>query len=65
VHRGGIADDDFVSQVKTHPTLKFSKEGQPIAIDGALVAGMVSSTVTLGTDLIVFVNGALKRMKGK
>lgn len=52
VHRAGLVDDMFVRRVENIPHLSGFKEGDPLLVDGALVASTVNSVVSSCIDLI-------------
>ena len=59
VHRGGIADDEFTSLVKQHPTLNAIEAGKPIPLDGSLIAPLVENAKEHGLRLLNFVNARI------
>jgi hypothetical protein len=59
IHRGGIADESFLSLVEQHPTLKKSQLDKPIKLDGQLAKPLIEIAATCGAKLISFVDARL------
>jgi hypothetical protein len=60
VHRGGIADEQFLSLVETHPTLGKTEVGEPITINGLLAAPLVGNAIGRGLKLLAFVDARIR-----
>ena len=63
VHNGGVADADFVRQVRQHPTFKRITEGSAILLGGSVVAPLFEATAKRGSELIEFADDWLKNNK--
>jgi hypothetical protein len=59
IHRGGIADESFLSLVDQHPTLKKSEPDKPIILDGQLAQPLIENAAGCGAKLISFVDARL------
>jgi len=59
VHRGGIADEQFLSLVETHPTWGKTEVGKPITINGLLAAPLVENAIGRGLKLLAFVHARI------
>lgn len=59
VHNAGIADPQFVTAFANHPELHRVKEGDPVPLDGSLVAFFITAVVDRGPELLTAVSALL------
>jgi hypothetical protein len=59
VHRGGLADEGFLSLVEQHPTLNKSETDKPIKLDGSLAKPLIESAIDCSSKLLAFVDARI------
>jgi hypothetical protein len=60
VHNGGIADEEYVRRTKSLPSMPTADIGQPILLDGEIIANLARPVVGLGRDLLIGVDEWLR-----
>lgn len=58
-HNAGKADANFVKQVAAFEEFRKIKPGDPLLLDGEIVRKLQNASLTLGTDLVQFVDDIL------
>jgi hypothetical protein len=63
VHKGGLADAEFVDRAKDHPDLHGFRENEPIPLDGEFVERMISPVIRCSLALIRVVDRWVTRWR--
>ena len=59
LHKNGIADATYKSDVDKFPELNLVKEKEPIRLDGEIVRKLRNASIALGTELVLYIDSNL------